>query len=190
MQLVAAEMNFPEAIFVSPKAGANAAYRVRSLRAHRFPAGEAFSLRVEQGPEAGRPPLVLVRVDGEARVQVGGRVERVAPDVFDHEPDPELAREFLADSRHHLAVALTQEGQVAGMASGVHYVPRLPCRPPLDDPQLRAHLGSGYSASVLAVGPRPSVSLRNGLCGHVLDVLSAEPRRRAVACASAPQLEP
>jgi ribosomal protein S18 acetylase RimI-like enzyme len=49
-------------------------------------------------------------------------LERVAPDVFDDAPRPELTREFLTDPRHHLAVALSEDGLVVGMASGVHYV--------------------------------------------------------------------
>ena len=48
-------------------------------------------------------------------------LDRVAPDVFDHPVDPALAREFLADPRHHLAVALDQD-LVIGFASGVHYI--------------------------------------------------------------------
>jgi ribosomal protein S18 acetylase RimI-like enzyme len=48
-------------------------------------------------------------------------LERVAPEVFDHDVDPELAREFLADPRHHLAIAI-EDGVVVGFASGVHYV--------------------------------------------------------------------
>jgi ribosomal protein S18 acetylase RimI-like enzyme len=45
----------------------------------------------------------------------------VAPGVFDNAVDPRLAREFLGDPRHHLAVAIDQ-GQLIGFASGVHYV--------------------------------------------------------------------
>ncbi len=45
----------------------------------------------------------------------------VAPDVFDHAIDPRWASEFLADVRHHLAVALDGD-TVVGMASAVHYV--------------------------------------------------------------------
>src|SRR5687767_10770599 len=52
---------------------------------------------------------------------------RVAPDVFDNPVDEELAAEFLADPRHHLAVASTG-GWVVGMASAVHYVH--PDKPP------------------------------------------------------------
>jgi aminoglycoside 6'-N-acetyltransferase I len=54
-------------------------------------------------------------------------LERVAPGVFDHEPDERLTREFLSDTRHHLAVAL-ENGVVAGFASAVHYVH--PDKPP------------------------------------------------------------
>jgi ribosomal protein S18 acetylase RimI-like enzyme len=49
-------------------------------------------------------------------------LNNVAPDVFDSAPRPELSREFLADPRHHLAVAISEHGLVVGMASGVHYV--------------------------------------------------------------------
>lgn len=48
-------------------------------------------------------------------------LDRVAPGVFDHEVDPRRRDEFLADPRHHMAVALL-EGEVVGMASAVHYV--------------------------------------------------------------------
>lgn len=43
------------------------------------------------------------------------------PDVFDNVVQPQLAAEFLADPRHHIAVA-REEGRVVGFASGVHYV--------------------------------------------------------------------
>ena len=45
----------------------------------------------------------------------------VAPDVFDNPVDSRLAAEFVRDPRHHMAMAI-QDGQVVGMASGVHYV--------------------------------------------------------------------
>lgn len=51
----------------------------------------------------------------------GAVLQAVAADVFDHPVEPRWAAEFLADPRHHLAVALV-EGVVVGMASGVHYV--------------------------------------------------------------------
>jgi ribosomal protein S18 acetylase RimI-like enzyme len=52
---------------------------------------------------------------------------RVAAGVFDNPIDPDLAAEFLADPRHHLAVAI-DDGLVVGFASGVHYVH--PDKPP------------------------------------------------------------
>jgi ribosomal protein S18 acetylase RimI-like enzyme len=48
-------------------------------------------------------------------------LDRVADDVFDGAVQPALAREFLEDDRHHLAVAI-DDGVVVGFASGVHYV--------------------------------------------------------------------
>ena len=48
-------------------------------------------------------------------------LDHVAPDVFDHAVDPRWTAEFLADARHHVAVAL-EDGVVVAMASGVHYV--------------------------------------------------------------------
>ena len=47
--------------------------------------------------------------------------EHVAPGVFDNECDPLLIAEFLADARHHLAVAI-DGAQLVGFASGVHYI--------------------------------------------------------------------
>jgi aminoglycoside 6'-N-acetyltransferase I len=54
-------------------------------------------------------------------------LDRIAPDVFDHAVDPRWTAEFLADQRHHLAVAI-DDGVVVGMASAVHYVH--PDKPP------------------------------------------------------------
>jgi GNAT superfamily N-acetyltransferase len=48
-------------------------------------------------------------------------LDNVAADVFDNAIDVRLAREFLSDPRHHIAVAILA-GQVIGMASAVHYV--------------------------------------------------------------------
>jgi ribosomal protein S18 acetylase RimI-like enzyme len=45
----------------------------------------------------------------------------VAEDVFDHAVDVSTAARFLADPRHHIAVAV-DEGKVVGFASGVHYL--------------------------------------------------------------------
>ncbi|MEO6526342.1 MAG: GNAT family N-acetyltransferase [Gemmatimonadaceae bacterium] len=61
-------------------------------------------------------PDIQLLGPGDAHV-----LERVAPGVFDNEIDPIWTAEFLADPRHHLALAL-DEGVVVGMASGVHYV--------------------------------------------------------------------
>jgi putative acetyltransferase len=47
--------------------------------------------------------------------------------VFDHSVRPDLAAEFLADPRHHLAVA-REAGRIVGFASAVHYVH--PDKPP------------------------------------------------------------
>jgi GNAT superfamily N-acetyltransferase len=44
-----------------------------------------------------------------------------APDVFDDPIDAGRAAEFLADPRHHLAVAV-EDGRVVGFVSAVHYV--------------------------------------------------------------------
>jgi len=46
---------------------------------------------------------------------------RVAPGVFDNQISERWSAEFLADSRHHLAVAI-EAGLVVGFASAVHYV--------------------------------------------------------------------
>jgi ribosomal protein S18 acetylase RimI-like enzyme len=54
-------------------------------------------------------------------------LDRVAEGVFDQPIDDRWAAEFLADPRHHLAVAV-DGGQVVGFASGVHYVH--PDKPP------------------------------------------------------------
>lgn len=53
---------------------------------------------------------------GEAAV-----LAHVAADVFDNPVDPALAAAFLADPRHHIAVAI-DAGQVVGFASGVDYL--------------------------------------------------------------------
>jgi GNAT superfamily N-acetyltransferase len=54
-------------------------------------------------------------------------LDRVAAGVFDYEIDPRWTAEFLADARHHLAVALDGD-TIVGMASAVHYVH--PDKPP------------------------------------------------------------
>ena len=57
----------------------------------------------------------------------GDVLANVAPDVFDDPVDARWSAEFLADSRHHLAVAV-DAGRVVGMASALHYVH--PDKPP------------------------------------------------------------
>lgn len=57
----------------------------------------------------------------------GAVLDRVDPEVFDEGVDARWSAEFLADPRHHLAVAI-DGGVVVGMASGVHYVH--PDKPP------------------------------------------------------------
>jgi aminoglycoside 6'-N-acetyltransferase I len=49
-----------------------------------------------------------------------GVLASVAPDVFDDPVDARAAAEFLADPRHHLAVAV-EDGVVVGFTSAVHY---------------------------------------------------------------------
>jgi aminoglycoside 6'-N-acetyltransferase I len=48
-------------------------------------------------------------------------LDRVAPDVFDRPIDSRWCAEFLADPRHHLAVAIDGD-LVVGMASALNYV--------------------------------------------------------------------
>jgi len=93
--------------------------------------------------------VVAVRILGPTEHSI---LEKVAPDVFDDTPKPELSREFLADPRHHLAVAIAEHGLVVGMASGVHYVH------PDKDPQMfinevgvsATHEGQGLGKRLLA----------------------------------------
>lgn len=64
------------------------------------------------------PMAITIRILGPADAAV---LDHVAADVFDNAIDPRWTAEFLADPRHHLAVAIA-DGVVVGMASGVHYV--------------------------------------------------------------------
>jgi aminoglycoside 6'-N-acetyltransferase I len=50
-----------------------------------------------------------------------GALANVLPDVFDNPVSKNLSSEFLADPRHHLAVAV-DGNMVVGFASAVHYV--------------------------------------------------------------------
>lgn len=49
-------------------------------------------------------------------------LENVADGVFDNPVDHTLTAEFLADPRHHLAIACDAGARIVGMASAVHYV--------------------------------------------------------------------
>src|SRR6185437_16533729 len=62
--------------------------------------------------------MTTIRILGPGDFAV---LEHVAEGVFDNAVDSRCTAEFLADSRHHLAVAVS-DGQVVGMASAVHYV--------------------------------------------------------------------
>ena len=53
--------------------------------------------------------------------QDAGVLADVASDVFDDPIDGGRADEFLADPRHHLAVAV-EDGRVVGFVSAVHYI--------------------------------------------------------------------
>ncbi len=57
-------------------------------------------------------------------------LDRVAEDTFDNAIIPAVARAFLADLRHHLAVAI-DDGVVVGFASAVHYLHPDKARPEL-----------------------------------------------------------
>lgn len=69
-------------------------------------------------------PALIIRMLGPSDASV---LSRVAPGVFDNAIDPRWTAEFLADPRHHMAVALLGE-QVVGMASAIHYIH--PDKPP------------------------------------------------------------
>jgi ribosomal protein S18 acetylase RimI-like enzyme len=81
----------------------------------------------------------------------------VAPKVFDNPMNEKLTREFLADSRHHIAVAI-DDGLVVGFASGVHYIH--PDKPPelwinevgLAPTHRRRGLGKAVLTALLEVG--------------------------------------
>lgn len=88
-------------------------------------------------------------------------LERVAPGVFDKPIDRALTAEFLADPRHHLAVARV-DGTVVGMASGVHYIhPDKPAELWVNEVGVApTHRGQGIGKAVL--GALLEVGLRLG----------------------------
>jgi len=61
---------------------------------------------------------VEIRVLGADDAHV---LRRVAPGVFDYEVDEAAVREFLADERHHIVVAV-DDGVVVGFVSCMHYI--------------------------------------------------------------------
>lgn len=71
-----------------------------------------------------REMSVTIRILGPTDATL---LDDVAAEVFDYPIDARSTGEFLADPRHHLAVAV-EKGQVVGMASAVHYVH--PDKPP------------------------------------------------------------
>jgi ribosomal protein S18 acetylase RimI-like enzyme len=94
-------------------------------------------------------------MNSEVRVLKAGEqsvLERVAPEVFDEAIDAHAAQLFLADPRHHLAVAI-DAGVVVGFASGVHYF-----HPDKPQPELfvnevgvaPSHQGRGLGKAILA----------------------------------------
>ena len=97
------------------------------------------------------PVEVRVLRHDEARILRG-----IAPDVFDHPIDERWTREFFADERHHLAVAIDRR-RVIGIASGVHYVH------PDKRPELWINeVGVAASYRRLGIGTR----LLRALCEH------------------------
>lgn len=103
----------------------------RQRFSHTMPDGSATpsDTRLGKQPDDDLDPRGLeerVEDTGNIRIRILGSheravLDRVAPEVFDHGIDPRWSAEFLADARHHLAVALEAE-QVIGMASAVHYL--------------------------------------------------------------------
>jgi len=93
-------------------------------------------------------------------------LDRVAPDVFDDAIDADAARRFLADARHHIAVAL-DGSLVVGFATGVHYF-----HPDKPIPEL----------FINEVGVAPSHQ-RRGIAKLTLNALLDE--GRALGCAQA-----
>jgi aminoglycoside 6'-N-acetyltransferase I len=92
-------------------------------------------------------------------------LDRVADEVFDHAVDPRWSREFFADPRHHLIVAL-DAGVVVGMITAVHYV----------------HPDKAPQLWINEVGVAPT-HRRRGIGRRMLDAMLA--RGRALGCTEA-----
>jgi aminoglycoside 6'-N-acetyltransferase I len=83
--------------------------------------------------------------------QDAGVLANVAPEVFDDPIDAARADEFLADPRHHLAVAV-EDGWVVGFVSAVHYVHPDKPRPELFINEIgvaATHRGRGLGTQLL-----------------------------------------
>src|SRR5690242_14063978 len=99
---------------------------------------------------------VAVRLLGPGDLPV---LERVAPEVLDRGVREALAAEFLADPRHHIAVAI-EDGEVVAFASGVHYVhPDKPAELWINEVGVspahrRRRLGAAVVGALLAEGRR------------------------------------
>ena len=87
-------------------------------------------------------------------------LQSVAEDVFDELIDAAAAAEFLADARHHLAVAVA-DGVVVGFVSAVHYL-----HPDKPQPELWIN----------EVGVAPTHQ-RQGLARKLMDAVLNEGRR-------------
>lgn len=87
-------------------------------------------------------------------------LQSVAEDVFDNPLDAAASAEFLADARHHLAVAIA-DGVVVGFVSAVHYL-----HPDKPQPELWIN----------EVGVAPSHQ-RQGLARKLMDAVLDEGRR-------------
>jgi catechol 2,3-dioxygenase-like lactoylglutathione lyase family enzyme/ribosomal protein S18 acetylase RimI-like enzyme len=96
------------------------------------PEGNVVELKGPAKTGAARVPSLAapVAATGTAAAEVTVRrlgpgdshvLDDVAAEVFDQRVDPRLAREFLADPRHHLVVACVGT-TVVGMATALHYV--------------------------------------------------------------------
>jgi len=110
----------------------------------------------------------------------------IAPGVFNFAIDPQFSREFLEDSRHHLAVAIEDDGMIVGFASALHYVH--PDKPPemwiievgVAPPHQRRGVGKRLLSALLELGQSLG-------CGEawVLTDTSNDAARRLYASAGA-----
>ncbi len=83
-------------------------------------------IAADAGRSAGPTHIVAAMSDPSLTIHLVTPVnahllDRVAPDVFDHDVRPGLLREFLGNPMNHLVVAV-DDGTVVGMASAISYV--------------------------------------------------------------------